>query len=525
MGDEEPLAQESDASLLDAIHRWGDAFVAYACGLTLADIDRMREIFEPIPADVDRVCTQLVDIERTAHRTSWNTRPIETLGEAAGRLGTLPADEEHTYLNMMRIAAGGAVPARDDSDPVLAALRWLARDALPPYLLLEPRVGGPECTPFERTLGRGALFDHHAQGHPALDAFATAASADPILAPLVADHPTYLVSSVSGGRLLSWSTLALDLMESAWEQQLRIGDADPALAVDRLSDVLNELRAGLSGSKLEFPVVVGLRGVAFDEIGEWGVQGGRLRTPTLAESKLTDEDDPIHLVFETSTPGTLRTATEIPAHVHVHLPNWQREPWHEARRSALEIGLAVALTYDAATAPAVSLAWTAVYGLPGEPDREHLAAGRLGEPVSLDQEQRVQLARWLKLIRTNGRDLPEQALQRAHSAISNRSHYADALIDAVTAFDALFGGGSPLRMQAATAWLLAPSDAAERRRIYKRMVAIYELRSASVHNGKPVTQRPWEEATQLLIRVLRTLVADKTLCGDKQRGNRLLLGG
>lgn len=525
MGDEEPLARERDTSLLDAIHRWGDAFVAYACGLTLADVDRLRGITEPVPVSVNRICVKLVAVERTAHRQSWSTRPIETLGVVAGRLGTLEAGEEHTYLNMMRMAAGGAVPTRDDPDPVLAALRWLARDTLPPYLLLEPRVGGPECTPFERMLGRERLFDHHVLAHPALDAFATAASADPSLASLGAGHATYLVSSVSGAQIMSWPTLAQDLVDAAWEQQLRIGDADPALAVDRLGGVLDEVRSGLGGAELKIPVVVGLRGVGFDELVELEVRGGRLRPSTLAESKLTDEDDPVYLVFETFTSGTLRPSTGLPDSSDFRLVDWQREPWHDARRSALEIGLAVALTSDVSTAPAVSLAWTAVYGLPGEPEREHLAAGRLGEPVGLNQEQRVELARWLKLIRTNGRKLPEQALQRAHSAISNRSLSADALIDAVTAFDALFGGGSALRMQAACAWLLAPSDAAERRQIYERMVAIYELRSASVHEGKAVTRGSWEEVTQLLVRVLRTLIANESLCGDRQRGNRLLLGG
>ncbi len=116
-------------------------------------------------------------------------------------------------------------------------------------------------------------------------------------------------------------------------------------------------------------------------------------------------------------------------------------------------------------------------------------------------------------------------MRRAISALHERVLFADGLVDALISLELIFGGGASLRIQAACAWLLAPTDYVQRRVVFERVGQLYILRSRVVHGGIKVVGSDWREAVDVLRGVLRRLLADRTdlLTGGKI-GDRLLLG-
>jgi Apea-like HEPN len=77
------------------------------------------------------------------------------------------------------------------------------------------------------------------------------------------------------------------------------------------------------------------------------------------------------------------------------------------------------------------------------------------------------------------------AIRRAISAAHSRSSVADRLVDAVIAWENLFGtseGEPRLRISAAMAWLLE-ADAQRRTQLQGRLKRLYDRRSAIVHGS------------------------------------------
>lgn len=121
----------------------------------------------------------------------------------------------------------------------------------------------------------------------------------PLLSPSVSSL-VYLVGEVlPDAPLIRASDLARGLVEAAWDRQLLTGNPDPALALDRLPEVLDELCRGLNGEEITVPACIGLRGLALPAGLELPIDGGVLRAPTLSEWHHGDEPDPVALVMAT----------------------------------------------------------------------------------------------------------------------------------------------------------------------------------------------------------------------------------
>jgi hypothetical protein len=109
-------------------------------------------------------------------------------------------------------------------------------------------------------------------------------------------------------------------------------------------------------------------------------------------------------------------------------------------------------------------------------------------PTQLTEEEVSQWQAWFGLLGAPGAERIGIALSRVLRAVGERRDPVDVLIDAVIAWENIFGssqGESTLRVTASIARLLE-DDAAKRDALRSRLADIYKLRSKAVHgNGQP----------------------------------------
>ena len=129
-----------------------------------------------------------------------------------------------------------------------------------------------------------------------------------------------------------------------------------------------------------------------------------------------------------------------------------------------------------------------------------------GFPETRMEDRIPVLEEWCSLLDSNHSSAIDIAARRAVSAISMRSDSSDMLIDAVMAWENLFGTSSEstFRITAAITKLLE-SDERARRGYRKQLADLYEVRSRVVHgthvDGTKVSEAA-EKATRVALEAL-----------------------
>jgi len=153
-------------------------------------------------------------------------------------------------------------------------------------------------------------------------------------------------------------------------------------------------------------------------------------------------------------------------------------------------------------------------------------------PPALTQEQVREIEKWAHIVNDRYNASIDIAARRTVSAIRERLDREDAIIDAVVAWENLFGHSEAttevtFRVTTAIARLLETEPAA-RRDLSRSLKQIYGVRSRVVH-GLPTRETDRldersELATAVTVRCLRTLFEHRTdLLADRDRAMRLLL--
>jgi PAS domain-containing protein len=127
----------------------------------------------------------------------------------------------------------------------------------------------------------------------------------------------------------------------------------------------------------------------------------------------------------------------------------------------------------------------------------------------------------------------EVAAKRVIAALAHRIDPRDRLIDAVTAWEALFGGRqeATLRVSGSIAWLLEPHDQDARQALQARAKRIYDCRSRVVHGDIVDAQTVYTEsegAIELAVAAMRRLLEgrpDLIPMKSSARSDRLLFEG
>jgi hypothetical protein len=144
-------------------------------------------------------------------------------------------------------------------------------------------------------------------------------------------------------------------------------------------------------------------------------------------------------------------------------------------------------------------------------------------PTQLTGQEVLQWQEWFELLGTPGAERVNIALSRVLRAVGERRDPVDVLIDAVIAWENIFGssqGESTLRVTASMARLIE-DDTAERDALRGRLADIYKLRSKAVHgNGQPKdSELPLcYDALTYAIQTLRKMFRDRPDLLDHKDG-------
>ncbi len=159
---------------------------------------------------------------------------------------------------------------------------------------------------------------------------------------------------------------------------------------------------------------------------------------------------------------------------------------------------------------------------------------KLQEPDPLDPDRQIELAEWCRRVDEHHTPTIAIAERRVISAVTDRPYSdEDALIDAVIAWENLFGHGSNVEMtfRVTTALaILLEADPTKRRELAAELRKIYGDRSTVAHGSKLSDKRDLRtirsRAIELTVAAFRGLFRDRPdLLSDRDRGMCLVLEG
>lgn len=540
-----------EALLVETI---GRRLLAYLCNASREQIERRIEDGESLHPSAEAVITSYLVPLAEEVATTQAEQPGIPAAFALELLGQFDSAANTTVANALRAAAGGHV--RDptlgtsaDTDPVKALLFQLARDAYPQ--LLAP-VDEPWRMPHLN------LFRH-----PARVELESALAADEHMSRLHHDEDPGLgrrgvmYNSLGRGGSIQSVMFGETVISAAWDAASMSIDTptleDLLRSIDSNVDVIRE---AIAGRQPQIRALLVFTGIISSEVTSvptpWGVlrpltDTERIASPAMLEGQVSGIDAEGKSVT-VSYAGELVLDTTLPYELVLRpwddmekgLPDFPSVTGADAlRRRAEGVQLAALLAIDrpAGSWATARLAWQWA--------SDPLSQGRLlgwmdtrsqpgFMPYELTSEDCDQLAEWTRRIETHGAPHIEIAVRRVLSAAHARADPADRLVDAVIAWENLFGtseGEPRLRISSAIAWLVK-SDNAQRASLQDRIKRLYDDRSKIVHGGTLDTQVIGERANEALAlarQCLQILLRDRPdllhLPDGAARSLRLILGG
>jgi hypothetical protein len=453
--------------------------------------------------------------------------------------------------NALRLEAGGDLPEhglRTDDEVGRVLLDMLVDQY--PVMLLPPDPWRPPSL---------ALF-RHPKGDELLRLVAT----DPELSRLFPEEDEgmepgrigMLYSSLGGGWTFQSVMFANAMLRSAWDAASTLV-RQPSIreVADQTLSHLDLVRRAASGEAAEIRALVCFTGFTMKDGGGIATPWGPLRPLTELEKRLappalegavsTTHPDGTALtvsyagevVLDTTLPYALAATPHSPG----DLPPAPKFPGLGELQHRVEgIQLAALLGVDrpAGSELVARLAWTFVAEPLSHGPRRQWSDARAGPafvPYELNRDECESLGHWCELVHMHRRPAIEVAIRRVISAALVRLEPADRLVDAVIAWENLFGtaeGEPRLRISAALAWLVGEESASAREELQARLRSLYDTRSKIVHGGvvdQDSLATDANEAFGYAVRALAVLFKERpdvlTLPDGAARSLRLVLGG
>jgi hypothetical protein len=426
--------------------------------------------------------------------------------------------------------------ARMTDDPVVAALSEVAAVMFPAVYAPDVQVG-PTYLPNPEVV-RQIYADENAD--PAYARAVDAIGGDPALAPLLGDGEQHgpwssgaMISSDVGR---SWLIQSRTFLPGTFVQNAARLVVAKGCPTDSLEPLLEELgplvlrvRRLVAGEPDEVPVLTAFHGIGIAEGMTLATPWGSLRAPFSAER----EQRP----FGSFSPSAILETT-VPVHwklgehgtpISGELATMGTHPNLLALTALLALGRGTPLQWlwRATLVPLQTLGSEYVGGAM-DPSWADPPA-----PDPLTEEQADQLVVWADRVARFYHPSIAVAMRRTLSAVAERrSSSEDTLIDAVIAWENLFGTGGTsemtFRVTTALALLLEP-DPTSRPALRKELSKVYDLRSKVAHGGevKPkdhLGERK-DRAIDVAIDALRALFEiHPSLLSQPERGMHLILG-
>jgi len=490
-----------------AIALVGAECVAYVVGAEVAQVEVLSEgtLSAPQKGALDKLLLVL------GSPIVQSPGPSELRMEAAASLLTaFDAEAETTLANALRLEAGGGLPEIPERDPVEHAAAHLARDSYPALLV-------PDDRPLGSPMSRAGTFRN-----PWTTRFQEAVLADEELGqhfvgPADSDAASFPFTSSTGhgegGVQLALLADRILGTPAAICRARRCSAAEFVAAA--VQAVANLRRLVVLGRTVRSRTLIGFDAVRVPPDTSMETPWGRLRALADGERELLDGF---------AGPGNAVLVTEFPVKLFMNkdqpvgtLDGPAVDAMFEARAALDErarmFAFALLLAKDLPMPAGIGLKYTLIEDPFGWMPS---ISGRFGEapraPVELTLAELEDVARWIGLVDTHHHASMSVAVRRTLLA-HERTDATDAFIDAVIAWDAVFGArsGDAVTFRVALGFsLLLEETEHERRRVKRRVQDLYALRSDLVHGS--VTELPWpeagkrrEEAVQLLMKALRVL--------------------
>jgi hypothetical protein len=508
---------------------------------------RMRQSFHPYGADLP-------------HQRMLERHLGGSMDNLFGRF--LP-ESGTTVANALRREAGGILPApRADAAPesVIGLLGAVCRDLYP--LLLLPSAGGDlEATRY--------LIQQPLRTHPLRPALVAAIFADPRLAVLFSNYVPDPVAwawpgthaeredpvgaarhnTRSGGGFTPTSLLH-DLIRASWRWAELI-ETRPTFDTFQtaIAHVVEAVGAAATGAAATVPVRAGLAGVVLPPGVDVHLGWGRLRSATATDGTVASRAGIPHTRGNSLSGGgtpwtTIRFCgdvileTTFPYQIEVGNQNlfrdWAAQPrWPDHVTERIDdICLGVALACIGSHVVRVAPAWRYVLdplGAAGKADWDDVSILDL-HPYNLTRKEAAAWGRWTGLV-TRHRCRIEVAMRRTTRSLTERRNPDDVILDAVIAWENLFGSPQPGSSHLVRDCLarLLENDPVARPACLKRLSELYALRNRIAH-GKPATVSPADEkdALSMTLRVIRALIEMRpdvlNELDSQARRNRLTTG-
>lgn len=452
---------------------------------------------------------------------------------AASMLTMWNEDAGMSVANLLRRQAGGELPVIDEDEPIAEALSHLACNGYAALLVPGSRqpgmfsMNGAFRSPWNGKLQRAVLAD------PELTKL--------FKGPIDSDASSFALWSSTGrgegGVQLALLGTRLLGTPAAMAQARSLSIAEfMATSVEAVSDMRTLL---VAREPLEVPVIQGLDGLVLPTGVEICTQWGTLRPLLRGEEELvsTGYKGAGNAVIETTCEVSLSIeqmdeSSELSEYPE-ELAHRREEAEAQLQEGVRMIGLAVVLAKDLSMPAHIGPRYTVVAEpfswMPAIWGRGPMQ--RLSIPVELSRQDVEDVAWWVSRIERSHHERISVAVSRTISA-HERLDPTDAFVDALIAWDALFGSrsGDAVVFRVATGFaLLLAEGEDERRNVKKRAQKLYGLRSDVVHGAIPrldwsVAGEHRQEAVQMLLRALRLLYKDDPdLLAKSDRTNELLM--
>lgn len=343
------------------------------------------------------------------------------------------------------------------------------------------------------------------------------------------------------------SMYASNLIWSAWNHA-KLEASTPTLdqLAAKIPTVLDQHRACASGETTMVTAVASLTGVRIPDDVQISGAWGRIRPARAADHPssvrdfinkrtvtTTDTGDRV----EISDAGDVIFETKIPMQARVKdNEGWTFNSQEDFAENINKVCLAFALAVKRSSRPIIFAVWSATLiplaflePLPLTDPR--FMAARV--PTLVTPEEIASWQRWINIIMAVDMSHLRVAMTRTLRAMTERRDPGDRLIDAVIAWESLFGGPeTTLRVSASLARLLHPPIIQEREAARKYYADVYDARSSIVHAGKKKISaaqldeygvKAIDTSLSAIAKLLTTHISLLHLEGDS-RSKRILLG-
>jgi len=540
----------SDALLLEA---FGPRLIAYLCNVNEKQIgDRFRE-GSRLSEEAEAALRQLVPLAERVAKERLD-HPGFPLSLSLDVLGTVPDGADTSIGNLVRISAGGEIDTGDTGagvagDHVKQLLFRLARDVYPQLLV-------PAEEPWHHT--RLSFFRH-----PLRAELQRAVHEDEQLSRMYPSEDGDLgrrgmvFNSLGRGGTVQSVMFGETVIHAAWDLAI-MSTSSPSLAdlYRAIGASVDVLRSAISGRPTETRALMAFTGITTSSRAietPWGrlrpiTDDERASAPSMLDGAVSGTD-PEGRTVTVAYAGELVLDTALPFELNVHEwrvgdelpapPLQQLKGFDALRRRSEGIQLAVLLATERPTGrwSTARLTWQWI----ADPTAQGRSIGWADPksapsfmPTELSEEECEALREWCELIDANWSPAIDIAVRRVLSAAQVRTDASDRLVDAVIAWENLFGtseGEPRLRVSSAMAWLLADT-AAGRSDLQREVKQLYDDRSKIVHGGRfneTAISEKADRALNLALSSLRVLFRARSdvlsLPDGSARSLRLILDG